>query len=352
MGLKGFNSEKLDRFFRGEYSDEDLSDVNRVFSDNDSEKELKSYLSQHFDRLSADEDTNKKNLDHILYRIHYDINTRLSSQKTWSIDKVTKWALRIAAILFLPLLTLIGIQNRNSVKLRKSTWVEIESPAWTRAHFNLPDGTTGWLNSNSSVRYKGDFTSDRQVTLRGEAYFDVYKDTKRPFRVNTNEVQIRVLGTRFNIASYDNEKNVEVVLEEGKLVITDKEMTKTCTMNPNDLVTYDKAQKDIVVESVQPQKYLSWTEGKLIFRNDPLDVIARRLERWYNIDVEVIGEIPKDIRLRATFIDEGLEEVLELLKRSLPIDFKIENVGIKPDETYAKKKVIIMIKTKKVMIKN
>jgi ferric-dicitrate binding protein FerR (iron transport regulator) len=104
--------------------------------------------------------------------------------------------------------------------------------------------------------------------------------------------------------------------------------------------------KDFITEVVQPQKYLSWTEGKLVFRNDPLDVVARRLERWYNIDVEVKGNITEDLRLRATFIGEGLEEVLGLLKRSLPINYIIQNGDLRPDESYSKKKVIITLRTK------
>jgi transmembrane sensor len=87
-----------------------------------------------------------------------------------------------------------------------------------------------------------------------------------------------------------------------------------------------------------------WTEGKLVFRNDPLDVVVRRLERWYNIEVEMKGDVPKDLRLHVTFVNEELEEVLGLLKRSLPIDYKIENFNLKPDETYEKKKVIITLK--------
>ena len=162
---------------------------------------------------------------------------------------------------------------------------------------------------------------------------------------DTNEVILKVLGTRFNIASYENEKNVEVVLEEGRLVFNDVEMKEFFTMKPNDLVVYDKTLKNFSTNVVEPHKYLSWTEGKLVFRNDPLDVIARRLERWYNIDVEIRVPVPEDFRLRATFIDEGLEDALELLKRSLPIDYVIENRGLKPDETYAKKKVIISSRT-------
>ena len=345
--MAGIDSEKLDRFFKGKYSDKDTSYVDEVFCDNNREKELKHLLLRQFYELLPEDDVDKKDLDHILYRIHYNINTRLSERKAWSFDNIIKWTLRIAGVIMLPLIILIGIQTYKEDYLKKEAWVEIKAPAWTRAQFSLPDGTTGWLNSNSSVKYySGNFIADRQVTLTGEAFFDVFKDKKRPFIVNTNEVIVKVLGTRFNIASYEDEKNVEVVLEEGKLIFNDKEMNKSYIMSPNDLAIYDKALKDYSTEVVQPQKYLSWTEGKLVFRNDPLDVIARRLERWYNIDVEVNTSLTEDLRLRATFIDESLEEVLNLLKRSLPVDYRIENRGLKPDGTYAKKKVIITLRTK------
>jgi ferric-dicitrate binding protein FerR (iron transport regulator) len=341
-----FDSEKIDRFFKGEYSDKDASYVDEVFCDKNKEKELEHHLRKQWLELSGDNDESDRNLDLILYRIHYNINTRLSAQKVWSFNNLIKWTLRIAGILVLPLIIILGIQTYKNIFLKKETWVEIKAPAWTRAQFSLPDGTTGWLNSNSSVKYNGNFNTHRQVTLNGEAFFDVFKDKKRPFVVNTNEVNVTVLGTRFNIASYENENNVEVVLEEGKMVFNNREMKSSCTMNPNDLVVYNKTKKDFSTEVVQPNKYLSWTEGKLIFRNDPLDVIARRLERWYNIDVEVNGGVDKDLRLRATFVDESLEEVLDLLKRSLPIVYRIEDRNLLPNGIYPKKKVIIEPRTK------
>jgi uncharacterized protein YdeI (BOF family) len=346
MAEIGFDSEKIDRFFMGEYSDKDSSYVDEVFCDNNKEKELRHLLSRQFEELLPEDDLDKKDLDHILYRINYEINTRLSQRKVWPFDNIVKWTLRIAGVIILPLLILIGIQTYKEVYLKKEAWVEIKAPAWTRAQFSLPDGTTGWLNSNSSVKYNGNFNSDRQVTLKGEAFFDVFKDKRRPFKVNTNEIMVTVLGTRFNLASYENEKNVEVVLEEGKLIFNNREMNKSYPMNPNDLVIYDKTRKDFSTEIVQPHKYLSWTEGKLVFRNDPLDVIARRLERWYNIDVEINVSLTEDLRLRATFIDEGLEEVLDLLKRSLPIEYKIENGNIQTDGVYRKTRVIISPRTK------
>jgi transmembrane sensor len=342
----GFDSEKIDRYFKGEYSDKDAHYIDEVFCDNNKEIKLKSLLSRQFDELLSEDDLDKKNLDHILYKIHYDINTKLSTQKTWTLDGIMKWALRIASVIILPLLTFIGIHTYKETYLKKETWVEIKAPAWTRAQFSLPDGTTGWLNSNSSIKYNGNFNADRQVTLKGEAFFDVFKDRKNPFVVNTPEINVKVSGTRFNVASYENEKNVEVVLEEGKLIFNVKGMNKSYTMNQNDLVVYDKTLRNFSTEVVQPQKYLSWTEGKLVFRNDPLDIIARRLERWYNIYIEVNVSLTEDVRLRATFIDEDLEEVLNLLKRSLPIDYKIENGNIQTDGIYRKTKVIISPRTK------
>jgi transmembrane sensor len=342
----GFDSERVNRYFKGEFSDNDSYYIHEVFCDESKEDDLKQLLLRQFGELSSQDDVENMNLDHILYKIHYDINSRLSAKEVCSFDRILKWSLRIAGIIILPLIIFFGVQLYRESCSKNITWVEIKAPAWTRAQFSLPDGTTGWLNSNSSIRYKGNFYADRQVSLKGEAFFDVFKDKKRPFIVNTNEVIVKALGTRFNIASYENEKDVEVVLEEGKLIFSNKEMNKSYTMNPNDLVIYDKTRKNYSTEVVKPQKYLSWTDGKLIFRNDPVDVIARRLERWYNIDVEVNGCLSEDLRLRATFNNEGLEEVLNLLKRSLHLDYRIENRDLKPDGIYAKKKVIITLLTK------
>ena len=163
------------------------------------------------------------------------------------------------------------------------------------------------------------FKKNRQVDLNGEAFFDVSEDKKNPFIVNTNEVNIKVLGTRFNIASYEDEKDVEVVLEEGSLICKIKKNNKSYTMTPNELVVFDKNIDEFSTEIVEPQKYTSWTEGKLIFRNDPFAVVVRKLENWYNIDIEVINDFGRDPRLRATFIDESIEQVLDLLKNSLNI---------------------------------
>lgn len=336
----GFESEKINRFFKGDYSEKDESYIDEVFCDDSKKEELKHLLHRQFYELMSEDEVNEKNLDHILHRIHYNINTRLSSHRILSFDNIIKWTYRIAGIIILPLLFILGMQIYKGNSSNKNAWVEIKAPAWTRAQFRLPDGTTGWLNSNSSIKYYENFTADRQVTLNGEAFFEVAKDKKRPFTVTTPDINVKVLGTKFNIASYGNEKIVEVVLEEGKLEFNDRELKKSYVMRPNDLVIFDKMLKEISTQVVQTQKYLSWTEGKLVFRNDPLDVIARRLERWYNIDVEVNVKSAENIRWHATFVDENVEEVLKLMKRSLNVNYSVVDGNLQQDGTFTKKKVI------------
>lgn len=346
MSVTEFDRERIERYFRGEYTEKDATYIEKIFLEAGNEKELEHLLSRQYYEILSDDEQESRDLDNILYRINYDISTKQAEKKAGAFAKFIAWPLRIAAMLILPLSVFWGIKGYINYSTAKETWVEIKAPAWTRVQFSLPDGTTGWLNSNSSVRYNGTFVSDRQVTLKGEAFFDVVKDEKRPFRVSTEEIVVKALGTRFNVASYENEKSVEVVLEEGKIVLSGREIPSPRLMDPNELIVFDKASKNITSETVQPQKYIAWTEGKLVFRNDPVDVIARRLERWYNVDVEVMEGFTDDLRLRATFTDENLEEVLYFLKRSLPISYKIENGDIQPDDSVARKRVILTYNTK------
>lgn len=341
MNEKDINIEVINRYFKGNYSENDEKYIEEIFRDKTIEDKLSCHLSQQFNEICKEEVADDKNLDHILYRIHYNINTRMAQKGRWSVENMIKWTLRIAGLIILPFLFYTLIQTNRDLRFRKEGWVEIKAPAWTRIQFNLPDGTTGWLNSNSSLRYSGNYYTRRQVDLTGEAFFDVLNNRRKPFIVNTPDITVTATGTKFNVASYENEKTVEVVLVEGKVLFEGKGSDKAYALTTNDLVTYDKTVQDFSVEVVQPQKYVSWTEGKLVFRNDPLDVIARRLERWYNVVVEVNVNMAEEYRWRATFDDESLEVVLHLLKRSMDLNYRIEQGGLQQDTTYKKKKIII-----------
>ncbi|HOB85278.1 MAG TPA: DUF4974 domain-containing protein [Bacteroidales bacterium] len=349
MAKDSLDIERLNRFFKGDFSEGDREYLRKIFCDESNEEELEHLVKKQWYELLKENSSEQKNLDHVLYKIHYELNTKqLKQENKITLRSIIKWSVRIAAILFLPLVIYSGIQFFSPEGKGNHTWVEIKAPAWTRVQFSLPDRSTGWLNSSSSIKYRDDFNKDRKVALDGEAFFDVQADPDKPFEVSTDEIIVTATGTKFNVASYKNEKDVEVVLEEGTVVLGNREGTQSVIMKPDDLVVFDKTTRQLSTEKVQSEKYLVWTEGKLVFRNDPIDVIARRIGRWYNVDVEIQGNNYTDIRLRATFVDENLEEVLYFIKRALPIDYKILTGGLlNDDDTYAKKKITFTTKNKR-----
>jgi len=333
---------RFKRWFNDEHSEDDKEYVIKAFCDDTLGQETEHALrNQWYESLQEDK-VEGKDLEHILHRIHYNINLESVEIKSrWSFTNIMKWSARIAAILAFPIIIGLGYNQYMIQEKNDKSWVEIKTSDWTRSQFHLPDGTTGWLNNSSSLRYNNNFNKKRRVILTGEAFFDVHSDKKRPFIVTSNEVIIEVSGTRFNIASYENEDDIEVVLEEGEIVFSAKGSHEKYTMHPEELIVYKKSLNCFTVKGIQSQKYVSWKEGKQVFRDDPIDEIAKRLERWFNIDVEVNDIFTDDLRLRATFLDESLEEVLYYLKKSLPIECRIEDGELGEDECYQKKKVII-----------
>jgi ferric-dicitrate binding protein FerR (iron transport regulator) len=338
-----FNTQRILDFFKSGGSNRDMEYIREIFTDPAHEKELKKLLSEQFSELPRTDSELDHNLESVLHKIHYEINLKRPAVRKRRIPAVS-WISGVAAGLLLLLAIGWGIRTQKMVALNRETWVEVNSPAWTRTRFSLPDGTTGWLNTRSVIRYTGNFLNDRKIMLSGEAFFDVKSDKRHPFRVSAGDVTATVLGTRFNIASYEDESSTEVVLEEGLLEMTTTKGSAPITIRPEERISYAKESGKITRDKVLPQKYIAWTEGKLVFRNDPLDVIARQLERWYNIDVVLDVANPADFRWRATFADESLEEVLKLLKRSLQVDYRIESRKISPDNTVPPKKVFLTSK--------
>ncbi|HEX2967466.1 MAG TPA: FecR domain-containing protein [Bacteroidales bacterium] len=337
--MKESNISWLLDYFRGKNTGKDESAVADLFSDDSKTNELKDLLSKQFYQLMSEKEAPEKDLDHILYRIHYNINTSGKKEKESRNKSILKWSYRIAVMIALPILIYLGVRNLSDYKELDSSYAEIHAPAWTRTNFVLPDGSSVWLNSNSTIKYKINFKNERKVELTGEAFFDVLKDPKKPFTVNTENLTVKVHGTKFNVASWQNENITEVVLEEGKIELAAKNSDSSFVMKPGELALFNHKERSFRKEVVESNKYVSWTEGKLVFRNDPLDVVGRRLGRWYNADVEVTGAFKGNFGLRATFVDESLEEILDILRDNFKIKYAIQDQGIGPDGTYGKRKV-------------
>jgi ferric-dicitrate binding protein FerR (iron transport regulator) len=216
------------------------------------------------------------------------------------------------------------------------------------SQLTLSDGTKVWLNSGSTLQFPLRFTGKkRQVKLTGEAYFEVAKNENHPFVLNANELNIEVLGTSFNVVSYDDESVSEVVLVTGKVKLfakSDNIEKQYGFMHPGQRVVFTKNTQEAVCEEVDVKKYIAWRNGDLIFRDDSMNEVVKRLSRWFNVEISVKDPEINDYIYKATFSDETLSQVLNMLKISAPIDYRIIESKPLPDGKFTKQKVILMKK--------
>lgn len=280
------------------------------------------------------------------------VNNRISDQQSsgWWIS-----VQKIAAILLLPLLIYSGYISIRNVSLRKhqQEYVVMETISSRQGmvtQFELADGTMIWLNSGSVLQFPNSFNGDlREVKLTGEAFFKVAKNEKQPFRVHAKNLDIDVLGTSFNVVSYNDELQAEVVLVEGKVKLSaEKDQLKKefGVMHPGQRVVYSEDTQKVKTQEVGVEKYIAWRDGNLVFRDDNMEDVAKRLSRWYNVEIVINDPEIKSYAYKATLRNETLIQVLNLLKISAPIDFQITENKLLPNGEYTKQKVFLMKKKK------
>ncbi len=278
------------------------------------------------------------------------INARLSEPKS------AKWLVtfqRIAAILLLPMLIYSGYITTHTLSLKKLqedqvVMQTISSSQGMVSQFVLDDGTKVWLNSGSELQFPTRFNREiREVKLIGEAFFEVAKNEKQPFRVNAKELNIDVLGTKFNVINYDDDTQTEVILVEGKVKLSLEKgqiRKEYGMMHPGQRTVYKKNIQKVYAEDVEVDKYIAWRDGNLIFQNDNMEDVVKRLSRWFNVEIVINDPDIRSYAYKATFRNENLTQVLNLLKISAPIDYKVIGSEVLPNGEFTKQKVYLMKK--------
>lgn len=204
-------------------------------------------------------------------------------------------------------------------------------PYGKRFELLLSDGTKAYLNSGSSLKYPVSFLAakDRNVFLTGEAFFDVAKDADRPFIVNTDEVNIRVLGTRFNVSSYPEDNSMNTVLVEGSVGLFMKgeqfNGKKSSVLEPGFKASWNKAVNLMEFEEVDTDEYVAWMNGKIVFNHMAFRDILKKLERHYNVSIINTNKAVDEEVFTASFDTETIEQVLQSFSRNYHINFYIEN---------------------------
>jgi len=345
--------ELLKKYFSGRCTPEEEKQVESWFSDPSYEKVLKYKILEHWNEfdVSGEPDINgKKLLDrvyHQIYRSEWEYNRKSFLHKAY-----IKFA-KAAAILLIPLLIFGAWYISKTVFTKDIGFAEIYSPMGARTHFRLPDGSQGWLNSGSTLRFPVKFVGrTRQVMLTGQGYFDVIKNPDKPFVVDVQNLKIIALGTKFDVLAYPDEKKIDVVLESGEVVINEKKKKdkeiRVAELMPGEKVRIDVGKNICHKKKVNTDKYTAWREGKLIFRNDPMPEVIEKINRWYNVELIIKDKEIEDYVLRATFEDETLDEVLKMMKIISPIDYYVPKRNIKQDGIVCRQKIYLYLRKPKI----
>lgn len=210
------------------------------------------------------------------------------------------------------------------VESNLSEIIEITTKNNLHQEIKLPDGSIVFLNTGSQITYPKIFNdSIREVTLIGEAFFDVAHNKSKPFIVKTEEFNIKVLGTTFNVKSYPEDKQIETVLVTGKVELIRKE-EKLVLLAPSQKAIFDKEKKKIKITPSTSEDATAWKIGKLVFKETPFQQVVIDIQRKYNKKIIINSPKLLDYKYTGTFDDVTIEEVIQLLTISSPITYTLE----------------------------
>ncbi|MDB4583460.1 DUF4974 domain-containing protein [Draconibacterium sp.] len=262
-----------------------------------------------------------------------------------------KWLTRAAAILLIPVLAFL-FYTLSEKKATNANYalaavdsLEIIAPVGSRTVVQLSDGSEVHLNYGSKIKYPQFFSGDtREIVLEGEGFFDVAHNPEKPFIVKIGKLNVKALGTAFNVLAYSDDDVIETTLVNGKVVIEQNERdgtTKTIgAMEPGQHVNYNTNTGAITSTKGSVEKFVAWKDGKLVFEDATIIEVAERLSRMFNVDIKVADDITNNI-YTVTFMDEPLFQILDLMTIATPVTYTAKSRKKLPDGTYSKQKIIL-----------
>ncbi len=220
-------------------------------------------------------------------------------------------------------------QTKEDIEVQQEVFNVISIPYGGEYRLTLADGTRVWMNSASELEYPVKFIGDQRVVyIKGEAYFEVAENPEKPFIVKTSHnMEVKVLGTHFNISAYEEEATISTTLAEGKVTVSDG--TSTVELVPNQQAVFEKANKHITCRDVDAYQYLAWKDGKFIFEEESLENIMERISRWYNVQVFFNGNTIRHLRFSGDLEKyDDFSTVIRMLEKVSRIRVEIKGKAV------------------------
>lgn len=225
-------------------------------------------------------------------------------------------------------------QTEENAGAQQEVFNVISIPYGGEYKLTLADGTRVWMNSASELKYPVKFIGDkRMVYIKGEAYFEVAGNPEKPFIVKTSHnMEVKVLGTHFNISAYDEEATIATTLAEGKVTVSDG--ISTVDLIPDQQAVFEKASKNITCREVDASQYIAWKDGKFIFEDESLENIMERVSRWYNVQVFFKGNAIRQLRFSGDLEKyDDFSTVIRMLEKVSRIRVQIKDKAVFIEET-------------------
>lgn len=240
-----------------------------------------------------------------------------------------KYAAAVAAVVAVCFFSYRGGQSQLETAMGD---IVVEAPQGSRTQMTLPDGTKVWLNAGSKISYSQSFgLVNRLVLLAGEGYFEVAHNEELSFSVESENVRVKVLGTKFNFRDYPSDAEATVSLAEGSVAMNSQQHpADEQLLKPGQRATVDKQTGKIRVEEYEVANATQWTSGKLIFDGEPLQEIVKTLERSYNVKITIADNRLLTLRFYGDFLrqEQTLSEVLDALAATGKIKYNIKGKDV------------------------
>ena len=236
------------------------------------------------------------------------------------------WSVAAVAIVLLGLITVTAYWQGSRQIQSNFSDIVVEAPLGSKTKLTLPDGSTVWLNAGSKMVYSQGFgVSDRRLAFQGEGYFEVEKNDEMPFLVQTHDVNVTVVGTKFNFRNYPEDEEAVVELLEGKVALENQLKEEAVRyLSPNEKMVLHKATGEMDITSAKVKEATLWTENILLFDEDLLPDIVRELERSYHVQIEIENEDLKQARFYGQFnqLEQNIYEVLDMLVETGRLEYQ------------------------------
>lgn len=326
--------ENIIKYLKGIASDKEKKELLTWLREKEENKALFSeirdtWLQSELPTTISDPDYIRKSFDLFVKKVTT-INSQTKKTRIRFIFKVA------AAVAFVCICSWAGYLAGNS-KTEDSAPIVINQLVMgkdSKGSVVLPDGSTVWLNANSKLVYPEHFAADnRRVKLEGEGYFEVRKDIQKPFLVETDDITIKVLGTRFDVQNYKEKETLKTTLLSGRVEISFLGRQKKITLVPNQSLTFHRKSEEYYLDEVDAADCILWINNQLTCTNDKLKNVLHKLQHWYGLDIVCDKNVPMQQSLSLTVRRETPEELFKVLELICPI-----RCTIKDNTVYIKSK--------------